>query len=198
MGYNVFYTGLLACFFVFDIDIAIHKLESDPKLYLALRPNVLLNWRTFAKWVVRALGQAIVVLCVTANCAGSNAIPLSSSGHILGDEEMSMVAFTSLIWIQILTILLESKTVTKYNALVLGGTLAMYYLLNMGFSLVPRLSMFGLMFHILGSPAVMLTVLLTVVTSLVFVFFFKALDFRANPKHVNDEIKKPIVHKTPQ
>eukprot|EP00301_Raphidiophrys_heterophryoidea_P011744 c17926_g1_i1.p1 GENE.c17926_g1_i1~~c17926_g1_i1.p1 ORF type:complete len:209 (+),score=50.49 c17926_g1_i1:1-627(+) len=179
MGYNVFYTGLLACFYMLDLDLPTEVLMSDALQYQSLHPNRLLNWRTFFTWFARALYQAIAIFAVTTLTV-ANTVP--QSAHAFGDEEISLIAFTSLIFVQIFTILLESNTVTSLNAIVLIGTLGLFYMLNVGFSLVGRLSMYGLMFHVAVEPGVLLSEILAIALCLLPVFAVRAHQVLFNPE----------------
>jgi magnesium-transporting ATPase (P-type) len=179
MGYNVFYTGMIALFFVLDRDVDPDVLKDWPAGYKPIRQNIYLNYSTFFLWFIRAVYQSVVVFGIVTSCMGSRYIAFN--GRALNDEELGLVAFTALVWIQIVTIFIESSTITKWNVLVLIGTQLAVYIFNILFSTVPQLSMYALMFHLLVESVYWLTVFLVLAIALIPVLAMKYIMFNYFP-----------------
>eukprot|EP00299_Pterocystis_sp_00344_P019797 c9793_g1_i1.p1 GENE.c9793_g1_i1~~c9793_g1_i1.p1 ORF type:complete len:1099 (+),score=250.37 c9793_g1_i1:1-3297(+) len=191
MGINVFYTGLIAFAYILDRDLDPKMLKNWPEGYIPIRNNSLLNYRTFIEWFIRAIIQALIVFVFVTQTFSSDFVS-AWNGRSLGDEELGLVAFSALVWIQVVTICLESTTITFFNAIALIGTQAAFYILNAGFSSVPRLSMYSLMFHLFGQPAYWLTVLLVVVTALIPVVLFKFFQLSEYPTEIQKQRGQPV------
>lgn len=171
MGYNVFYTGFSALFFVLDRNVDPRHLINWPQGYAEVRSGVYLSKSTFVWWFVRAVYQALATFAVIFTVFSASFS--GTTGRTFGDEEIGLIAFSALVWIQILTVTIESSTVTFWNAVILGGTLVAFYIFNTGFSLVPGLSMYSLMFHLFCEPIYWLAVLFAVTVSMIPVLVIK-------------------------
>eukprot|EP00299_Pterocystis_sp_00344_P014137 c6991_g1_i3.p1 GENE.c6991_g1_i3~~c6991_g1_i3.p1 ORF type:complete len:1039 (-),score=298.76 c6991_g1_i3:48-3164(-) len=198
MGFNVVYTGLLAFTFVLDRQVDPKALSQWSRWYRYIRENHILNSQTFISWGLRGMYQALFV-CVIIFATFSNRYLSNSGGRTFGNEELGLIVFTCLVWIQIITILvLETKRLTVPTTVVVIGTLIVFYALNLALSLAPHLSMYGVMFRLADERGCWFAIILAVAVALIPVVVAKAWwsgansNVRDNKQNIRMELIQPL------
>eukprot|EP00762_Andalucia_godoyi_P006749 ANDGO_06225.mRNA.1 Phospholipid-transporting ATPase 2 len=144
MSYNVVFTFLPAFLFILDQPIPAEVLESNPRLYSSSRNRLSFTIATFFGWVFRAVFQSLVLFFVTISVySQSYADPVS--GSPIDYNSVSMVTFTALVHIQLLTVIVESSHITKFNVGIVLLCGFSYWVLAFIYTAIPSTSFYMVM-----------------------------------------------------
>eukprot|EP01132_Coremiostelium_polycephalum_P004923 gene4923-6137_t len=110
-SYNILFTGLPIIGYVLDKDLPENILRRNPVLYTFSQEGHSFNIFVFATWVLRALIQALLVFSFTVGAY------VFSSGSTIDYNSISMISFSSIIFIQSLTLYFESQNSTSSSIL---------------------------------------------------------------------------------
>ncbi|KAJ1626092.1 hypothetical protein T492DRAFT_1035025 [Pavlovales sp. CCMP2436] len=165
MAYNVFFTGFPVMASALDQDLPADALAAHPALYadVAHSEVLLLSSRSLCAWIGRAAFQALLLI-VVPSCAFGGGFPLGGAAASDADQPMvALTAYTALILVQNLTILLEASHVTRLNALVVVGSLGAFMLMMGAVGNVSANASYGVLARLLVDPRYWLCVVLLVV-----------------------------------
>ncbi|KVH91595.1 Cation-transporting P-type ATPase, partial [Cynara cardunculus var. scolymus] len=153
MAYNVFYTSIPVLVSVLDKDLSEKTVMQHPQILYYCQAGRLLNPTTFAGWFGRALFHAIVVFVITIHSYAFEKSEL---------EEVSMVALSGCVWLQVFVVTLETNSFTKLQHLAIWGNLVVFYMINWIVSALPRSGMYTIMFRLCRQPSYWNTMFLIV------------------------------------
>jgi magnesium-transporting ATPase (P-type) len=134
--YNLLWTAAPGLAMLLDVDMEIETLMAQPALYAdsaPWRPDEGVHWNTpaghylspvgFLGWCARAAWQAVVVLGV---CTAALSPTGGTGGASVPQSDLLFAVFTCLVVIQFATVLLEMRSPTRLNGLVVAGSAVMY------------------------------------------------------------------------
>ncbi|KAF8409212.1 hypothetical protein HHK36_005286 [Tetracentron sinense] len=179
MAYNVFYTSVPVLVSVLDKDLSEKTVMQHPQIlfycqagrleffYTVVHYIMLLNPSTFAGWFGRSLFhlnvqnnsimgmilQAIVVFVISIHVYAYEKSEM---------EELSMVALSGCIWLQVFVVILETNSFTLLQHLAIWGNLAAFYVINWIVSALPSSGMYTIMFRLCKQPSYWTTMFLIV------------------------------------
>jgi magnesium-transporting ATPase (P-type) len=110
--YNMLYTSLPGILMVLDTDRPKDELLRKPELFLESRVGLWITTRTYLGWLFRALVQSCLIVCVCIKALGANG---GLGGDSLDQSSVSYAVFTSIILVQMFTIIFDMKRPTIYN-----------------------------------------------------------------------------------
>lgn len=120
-------------------------LERCPELYKLTRRSADMDVTEFFGWyVARGVVQSVALLYFVSNIFDRD-FALPDGGHASSNDLNFTVAYTALILSQMITVFLESHSITTINALWLVGMPVFYLLSTLGYSGVPNLQYFGVL-----------------------------------------------------
>jgi len=102
----------------------------------------------------------VTLLVFNDEWIGKNAQPSDYSSQ-------SMITFTSLIFINAFTVLMESNYLTWLNHLIIWGTVLFYFFLILIVDTIPSNAMYGIIVPLFYEPAFWFTVLITCVLAII-------------------------------
>ena len=159
-GYNMVYTALAGTLLVLDTDEEEAVIEADPTLYRASAARTWITPTTFVAWAARAFTQALIVFILCCGIADGGLI----DGASLDQATLSYVAYSSVIVLQMLTLVTEMRRPTALNHAVNAGSLTIYAAQILIRNSWPvSSSSAGTASAILASPGLQLAILLAVV-----------------------------------
>eukprot|EP01117_Protostelium_nocturnum_P005659 TRINITY_DN2043_c0_g1_i5.p1 TRINITY_DN2043_c0_g1~~TRINITY_DN2043_c0_g1_i5.p1 ORF type:complete len:1097 (+),score=372.02 TRINITY_DN2043_c0_g1_i5:81-3371(+) len=164
-AYNIVFTGVPILFHILDRDSPAETILNSPSMYLETQSGSRFSAWTYVGWVLRAFFQAAMAFYIPLWTFSNFSTFPSVGGESLGGEALSMVSYTSLIFINTWTIITESSTLTFLNHLVLWGTISVYFILFMFLSLIRTL--LGVWGQLTMDPNFWLSVGLTTVVTAV-------------------------------
>eukprot|EP01133_Synstelium_polycarpum_P007008 gene7008-8143_t len=141
-SYNIMFTGLPIIGYILDKDLPESILRRNPFLYTYTQEGKAFNTQVFLQWAFRSVFQALLVFSITAG-----PFVFGSSG-VIDYNSFSMIAFTSIIFIQSFTLFFESHTVTWINHILIWGTIPLYFISVLLLNSVPKLDMYSIMDHL--------------------------------------------------
>eukprot|EP01127_Copromyxa_protea_P005370 TRINITY_DN1530_c0_g2_i1.p1 TRINITY_DN1530_c0_g2~~TRINITY_DN1530_c0_g2_i1.p1 ORF type:complete len:1069 (-),score=174.29 TRINITY_DN1530_c0_g2_i1:65-3271(-) len=162
--YNVFFTGLPVLFLCLDRHAQPETLESCPRLYKETQKGKYFSWSTISYWALRTLVQSAIAFFFLIYIFGGDYIS-SIDGSPLDQESLSMIIFSAAVCVQIATIIVESNSITFMNALIIGSTFFSYWIMVLAATVVPQLSIFGIMFRLFSNLSFWLAVILVTFVS---------------------------------
>ncbi|KAL0908998.1 hypothetical protein M5K25_023517 [Dendrobium thyrsiflorum] len=176
MAYNVFYTSIpvLTCFL--DKDLSEKTVMQNPQILVYCQAGRLLNPSTFAGWFGRSAYHALVVFLVTMH---------AYSGEKSEMEEVSMVALSGCIWLQVLVVTLEMNSFTILQHVAIWGNFLAFYLINSLVSTIPRLGMYTIMFRLFRQPSYWITMILIFAVGMGPVLAIKYFRYTYKPNIIN-------------
>ncbi|PKU69452.1 phospholipid-transporting ATPase 2 isoform X2 [Dendrobium catenatum] len=176
MAYNVFYTSIpvLTCFL--DKDLSEKTVMQNPQILVYCQAGRLLNPSTFAGWFGRSAYHALVVFLVTMH---------AYSGEKSEMEEVSMVALSGCIWLQVLVVTLEMNSFTILQHIAIWGNFLAFYLINSLVSTIPRLGMYTIMFRLFRQPSYWITMILIFAIGMGPILAIKYFRYTYKPNIIN-------------
>jgi magnesium-transporting ATPase (P-type) len=180
MTYNVFYTGFPVLFYALEQDMSFTSINAHPYLYREAQLSRLLNRNTMTWWFLRALYQGMVVFFFTF-AVYNDAYLHPGSGHPMDYRSISMVAYTSAIFIQLSTIAYETHYWTYWNHIMIWGSGILYFVLMSIYGELSSFESLGVMRFLYSDPSFWLTVLVTTVAAFFPVLALKYWFFNYDP-----------------
>lgn len=153
MAYNVLYTSIPVLTIVLDKDLSERTVLQHPQILFYCQAGRLLNPSTFAGWFGRSLYHALVVFLVTVH---------AYAGEKSEMEELSLVALSGCIWLQLFVVALEMSSFTMLQHIALLGNFIGFYAINCIVSTLPSAGMYTIMFRLCRQPSYWITMFLVV------------------------------------
>ncbi|KAG9439248.1 hypothetical protein H6P81_019413 [Aristolochia fimbriata] len=176
MAYNVFYTSIPVLVSVLDKDLSEKTVMQHPQILFYCQAGRLLNPSTFAGWFGRSLFHALVVFLISVHAYAGEKSEL---------EELSMVALSGCVWLQVFVVTLETNSFTILQHLAIWGNLAAFYIINYIVSAIPSTGMYTIMFRLCRQPSYWITMFLIVVTGMGPVVALKYFRFTYKSSAIN-------------
>ncbi|XP_076889767.1 phospholipid-transporting ATPase 3-like [Bidens hawaiensis] len=132
--YNVIFTALpVVIVGLLDKDVSVALSKKYPQLYKEGANNTFFNWKIVGTLALFSLYQSIVVynFAVASSTSG-----LTSSGRMLGHWDVSTMAFTCLVIIVNLRLLMCCSTVTRWHILSIGGSVLLWFVFIFVYAIV--------------------------------------------------------------
>uniref|UniRef100_A0A8C5QD03 Phospholipid-transporting ATPase n=1 Tax=Leptobrachium leishanense TaxID=445787 RepID=A0A8C5QD03_9ANUR len=168
--YNICFTSMpILAFSLLEQHISIDTLTSNPKLYMRISDNAMLQWRPFLYWTLLGAFEGLVfffgVYFLFQNPA------LDGNGQVFGNWSFGTIVFTTLVFTVTLKLALDTRYWTWLNHLVIWGSLAFYVIFSIfwGGIIWPFLRqqrMYFVFSHMLTSVSVWLTIILLIFVGL--------------------------------
>jgi phospholipid-transporting ATPase len=160
-GWNFFLALPIIAIGVFDEDVAPHQVLQHPKLYIPGQQNDCLNMVRFSSWILNAIVQAL--LCFLLTLFGS----LDIGGLCSGLYLQGTVIYSGLLMSANIKVILETQSWTKFNALCLLFSIALFFTFLLVFPFFGSLGgeLRGVSTQMLASPVYWLFMLLVPFTS---------------------------------
>ena len=160
VSYNLFYTSVLGVFFLFEQDLSAETLLKRPQLYATTRLRTNFTRSTLGWWFWRSIYQSVLITVITL-CTGLGTRGVSG----LGDTNqlgMALVAYSSIVLVQCLTLYLEMSFVVVPVHGIVAATVLGFLAINLLVSATPSMEAYSIYVGLLGDPVYWLTVLLCV------------------------------------
>jgi phospholipid-translocating ATPase len=152
--WNAPLTMLTGFSLLFDRDVSDVSLAAFPRLYAHTQRSRDLNVRVFALWWARAVAQAALCYWATLSAFGTTEYAHPATGGACELKSTGYVGYTVALYVQVLTVYAELKSIVLWNHAANAGCLALFHL---GFWLYTSLSMSGddrgLIVHLYADPA---------------------------------------------
>ncbi|KAM5145743.1 phospholipid-transporting ATPase IG isoform 2-T2 [Mantella aurantiaca] len=168
--YNICFTSLpILAYSLLEQHISIETLLANPKLYMRISDNAMLQWLPFLYWTVLGAFEGLVfffgVYLLFQNPS------LEGHGQVFGNWSFGTIIFTTLVFTVTLKLALDTRYWTWMNHLVIWGSLAFYVIFSIfwGGIIWPFLKqqrMYFVFSHILTSVSVWLAIILLIFVSL--------------------------------
>ncbi|EGG19357.1 P-type ATPase [Cavenderia fasciculata] len=142
-SYNILFTGLPIIGYILDRDLPQSILKRNPYLYTFTQEGKAFSPKIFLRWSFRSLYHALIVFCATAAPFIYN-----TGGTDIDYDSISMISFTAIIFIQSLTLFIESNTITWINHALIWGTIPIYILCVLVLNSISTLDMYSVMTHL--------------------------------------------------
>eukprot|EP00658_Telonema_sp_P-2_P081163 TRINITY_DN8248_c0_g1_i2.p1 TRINITY_DN8248_c0_g1~~TRINITY_DN8248_c0_g1_i2.p1 ORF type:complete len:402 (+),score=96.82 TRINITY_DN8248_c0_g1_i2:169-1206(+) len=143
-AWNGLYTLPQVVFYVFDRALPRIVLEESPFLYRLSQRGYGMTMHGFFGFILRGIIQSVALLLLTF--AIFNDSYRSANGSTEGAYLNFTVAYTSLMFLQVFTVIVESHSITPPNAIAIFGMAAAYFLISSIYSEIPALQYYGV-FH---------------------------------------------------
>ena len=159
VSWNLFYTSLLGGFYVFEQDLLAPTLLASPHLYSRSREGQCFNRRTLVHWFTRSAYQAAVISLIAFYSS------LGTTGNGLTDhnqQAVALIAYSSCVFVQLLTLYIEMSYITLLNHLIIWGTLVAFFVINLVVSSSNVTEATGVFTALLRDPVYWLSVALGV------------------------------------
>jgi magnesium-transporting ATPase (P-type) len=115
--------------FVIDQDLPGDSVFSVPEVYRSCQQSRHFNTRTYSLWMIRATFQALVIYFMTVGIYSTSFISSGSPGGFPADyESLGLLAFSSYLAVQSVTLVLEIRYLTIYNFAAIIGFHALTFL----------------------------------------------------------------------
>ncbi|CAM0957022.1 unnamed protein product [Alopecurus aequalis] len=124
--YNVIFTALPVIMVgLFDKDVSASLSKKYPQLYQEGIRNTFFKWKVIAVWAFFAFYQSIVFYYFTAAASQHGH---GSSGKILGQWDVSTMAFTCVVVTVNLRLLMSCNSITRWHYFSVAGSIAAWFL----------------------------------------------------------------------
>ncbi|EMS47399.1 Phospholipid-transporting ATPase 3 [Triticum urartu] len=124
--YNVIFTALPVIMVgLFDKDVSASLSKKYPQLYQEGIRNTFFKWKVIAVWGFFAFYQSIVFYYFTAAASQHGH---GSSGKILGQWDVSTMAFTCVVVTVNLRLLMSCNSITRWHYFSVAGSIAAWFL----------------------------------------------------------------------
>ncbi|XP_066437894.1 phospholipid-transporting ATPase IG isoform X2 [Eleutherodactylus coqui] len=168
--YNICFTSLpILAYSLLEQHISIEMLIANPKLYMRISDNAMLQWMPFLYWTALGAFEGLVfffgVYFLFQNPS------LEGNGQVFGNWSFGTIVFTTLVFTVTLKLALDTRYWTWMNHLVIWGSLAFYVIFSIfwGGIIWPFLRqqrMYFVFSHMLTSVSVWLAIILLIFISL--------------------------------
>ncbi|KAG8553472.1 hypothetical protein GDO81_003425 [Engystomops pustulosus] len=168
--YNICFTSLpILAYSLLEQHISIETLIANPKLYMRISDNAMLQWLPFLYWTALGAFEGLVfffgVYFLFQNPS------LEGNGQVFGNWSFGTIVFTTLVFTVTLKLALDTRYWTWMNHLVIWGSLAFYVIFSIfwGGIIWPFLRqqrMYFVFSHMLTSVSVWLAIILLIFISL--------------------------------
>ncbi|XP_069468899.1 phospholipid-transporting ATPase IG isoform X2 [Ambystoma mexicanum] len=168
--YNICFTSMpILAYSLLEQHITMEALIADPKLYMTISDNAMLQWKPFLYWTCLGAFEGLVfffgVYFLFQNPS------LEDNGQVSGNWTFGTIVFTTLVFTVTLKLALDTRFWTWINHFVIWGSLAFYVFFSFfwGGIIWPFLRqqrMYFIFAHMLTSVSVWLTIILLILVSL--------------------------------
>ncbi|XP_040179722.1 phospholipid-transporting ATPase IG isoform X5 [Rana temporaria] len=168
--YNICFTSLpILAYSLLEQHISIETLMANPKLYMRISDNAMLQWLPFLYWTLLGAFEGLVfffgVYLLFQNPS------LEGNGQVFGNWSFGTIIFTTLVFTVTLKLALDTRYWTWMNHLVIWGSLAFYVIFSIfwGGIIWPFLKqqrMYFVFSNMLTSVSVWLAIILLIFVSL--------------------------------
>nr|DBA20936.1 TPA: hypothetical protein GDO54_017666 [Pyxicephalus adspersus] len=168
--YNICFTSLpILAYSLLEQHISTDTLLANPKLYMRISDNAMLQWLPFLYWTLLGAFEGLVfffgVYLLFQNPS------LEGNGQVFGNWSFGTIIFTTLVFTVTLKLALDTRYWTWMNHLVIWGSLAFYVIFSIfwGGIIWPFLKqqrMYFVFSHMLTSVSIWLAIILLIFVSL--------------------------------
>ncbi|XP_038604502.1 phospholipid-transporting ATPase IG isoform X2 [Tachyglossus aculeatus] len=168
--YNICFTSLpILAYSLLEQHINIDTLTSDPRLYMKISDNAMLQWSPFLYWTFLGAFDGIVFFFGTFFVFQTTT--LEDNGMVFGNWTFGTIIFTVLVFTVTLKLALDTRFWTWMNHFVIWGSLAFYVFFSFfwGGIIWPFLKqqrMYFVFAHMLTSVSTWLAIILLIFISL--------------------------------
>uniref|UniRef100_A0A8D0H4E5 Phospholipid-transporting ATPase n=1 Tax=Sphenodon punctatus TaxID=8508 RepID=A0A8D0H4E5_SPHPU len=168
--YNICFTSLpILAYSLLEQHIHIEALASDPKLYMRISDNAMLQWKPFLYWTFLGTFEGLVFFFGVYFLFQNSS--LEDNGKVFGNWTFGTMIFTILVFTVTLKLALDTRFWTWMNHFVIWGSLAFYVFFSFfwGGIIWPFLKqqrMYFIFAHMLTSVSTWLAIILLIVISL--------------------------------
>ncbi|XP_063793479.1 phospholipid-transporting ATPase IG isoform X2 [Pseudophryne corroboree] len=168
--YNICFTSLpILAYSLLEQHISIETLIANPKLYMRISDNAMLQWLPFLYWTLLGAFQGLVFF-FGVYLLFQNPL-LDGNGQVFGNWSFGTIVFTTLVFTVTLKLALDTRYWTWMNHLVIWGSLAFYVIFSIfwGGIIWPFLKqqrMYFVFSHMLTSVSVWLAIIILIFVSL--------------------------------
>jgi magnesium-transporting ATPase (P-type) len=168
--------------FCLDKDLDHNYLMDHPYAYTHTALGHDFNWRTFSRWIIRAVIQGLVIFFCSIAAFSSNYS--ATSGYAVDYDVLGYVVFFAYLWTQSITLVIELKYIAKINITAIWGFHFLALLIMFASSLVrsfDSLSPYYAGYVSLLDPILWLTNVLVTVFAIFPVILEKYVSFNYSP-----------------
>ena len=160
-AWNGLYTLPQTIFFVFDRVAPRTVLEQNPFLYRLPQRGYAMTRTTFFGHIAKGALQSCAALWLIYSIS-SGAFVTSEAGNPETAGVTFLAVYSSFMWLQVLTVLLESNAVGLFNAIAtFGMPLAYYFISESFYEKIPTVTAMGAFRHSMTGPLHLATLLIT-------------------------------------
>ncbi|KAF9677908.1 hypothetical protein SADUNF_Sadunf08G0156800 [Salix dunnii] len=161
--YNVIFTALPVIIVgLFDKDVSASLSKRYPELYKEGIRDVFFKWRVVVTWACFSVYQSLVFyhFVITSSASGKN-----SSGRMLGQWDISTMAFTCVVITVNLRLLMICNSITRWHYISVGGSILAWFMFIFVYSVL-RENVFFVIYVLMSTFYFYLTVLLVPIVAL--------------------------------
>ncbi|KAG6764746.1 hypothetical protein POTOM_032232 [Populus tomentosa] len=161
--YNVIFTALPVIIVgLFDKDVSASLSKKYPELYREGIRNVFFKWRVVVTWACFSVYQSLVFyhFVIASSASGKN-----SSGRMLGQWDISTMAFTCVVITVNLRLLMICNSITRWHYISVGGSILAWFIFIFVYSVL-RENVFFVIYVLMSTFYFYLTVLLVPIVAL--------------------------------
>ncbi|KAG8448428.1 hypothetical protein GDO86_015501 [Hymenochirus boettgeri] len=168
--YNICFTSMpILAYSLLEQHISIETLITNPKLYMRISANAMLQWGPFIYWTLLGAFEGLVFFFGTYFLFQNPT--LEGNGQVFGNWSFGTTIFTILVFTVTFKLALDTRYWTWMNHLVIWGSLAFYVIFSLfwGGIIWPFLKqqrMYSVFSHILTSVLLWLGIILLIFVSL--------------------------------
>ncbi|XP_074864274.1 phospholipid-transporting ATPase IG isoform X1 [Carettochelys insculpta] len=123
--YNICFTSLpILAYSLLEQHINIETLTSDPRLYMKISNNAMLQWKPFLYWTFLGTFEGLVFFFGVYFLFENSS--LEDNGKVFGNWMFGTIVFTILVFTVTLKLALDTRFWTWMNHFVIWGSLAFY------------------------------------------------------------------------
>ncbi|XP_074924970.1 phospholipid-transporting ATPase IG isoform X5 [Chelonoidis abingdonii] len=123
--YNICFTSLpILAYSLLEQHINIETLTSDPRLYMKISDNAMLQWKPFLYWTCLGAFEGLVFFFGVYFLFQNSS--LEDNGKVFGNWTFGTIVFTVLVFTVTLKLALDTRFWTWMNHFVIWGSLAFY------------------------------------------------------------------------
>ena len=137
--------------YAMDKDVAPEVVCRYPQLYRAGQRSTSYSIRTMAWWFIMAVFHAAVSLLFVVGAFGV-AYHHWGDGSPMDYDSISMVTYTTIVFVNTGLFLLNEHTVNVVNHFLLWGVLVAYFVMTTMYALVPFLEFYQVMIRLFVDP----------------------------------------------
>lgn len=134
--YNLFYTSLAPMVYCLEKDVHERTLMDKPELFEHSQSGRSYTLKTVAIWQIRAIIQAAAIALIVF-------LSVTDLAKLTGQDRMAMVAYTAVVFVQAITMALETTYFTVYNHVVIWGTFPLFFIINLIIGTIPSSETYG-------------------------------------------------------